>query len=227
MLLGDLLLRRERAAKVWLVRERTEHEAASLFAGLAADLEASGMPAQLVELARRCGEDELVHAQHCRSIVESLSPALAPLAPDAVRSLGPSTLDAADRALYTSVALGCVTESLSTALLIELRPHVRDDVVRRGLDVIVRDEVRHARLGWAHLARAASERDVGWVAEHVPAMLRAALDTEQIDGADERLDLRAWGILPREDVARICRATIETTIAPGLRMHGIEIPAFS
>ena len=219
MLLGHVLLS-PRAAEVWRVRERTEHEAAAIFARLAKDLRAAGAPPQLVELAGRCAEDETVHAAHCRRIVEELSPGLPPLAPDLDVVLGEGT-DPARRALYTSVALGCITESLSTALLLEMRPHAKPGAVREGLDRIVSDEVRHSRLGWAYLAYEAERGAVDWLAPSIPAMLEAALDTEL--GPTSGEDLRAYGILPPDDVRRICEATIETTIVPGLARFGIEV----
>lgn len=211
------------AARIWCVRERTELEAAALFEGLARDLEAARAPAPLVALARRSAADERVHAVHCRRIVDALEPGMSPLTPDLLAPLGPPDADPARRALYASVAIGCITESLSTALLIELRAAARMTEVCEGLDVILRDEVRHSRLGWACLAYAAERGDVGWLSEWVPAMLEAAL----AHGGDSRLDLRAYGILPRADVDVISRATIETTILPGLRLHGIDIAARS
>lgn len=239
MLLEHQLLTRSaatrRAAEIWRVRERTEHEAAAAFDALARDLAASQAPAPLVALASRCAADERAHAVHCRAIVDALAPGLAPLPVDAGVRLGPAGASASERALHASVALGCVTESLSTALLIEIRRRAADALVRRALDVILEDEVRHSRLGWAHLAHAASAAErgggrggVSWIARHVPAMLRAALDDELPELAParasrERFDLAPWGILDRDDVERICRATIEHTILPGLARYGIAL----
>jgi len=223
VLLGHVLLNeRRRAAEIWRIRERTEHEAATLFQRLASDLEAAGAHPDLVTLARRCADDERVHAEHCRAIVDALADGLEPLAPMDAR-LGPADASAARRALYTSVALGCITESLSTALLIELRPHATHDVVRRGLDRILTDEVRHARLGWAHLAYEAERGDVSWLSAVVPAMLEAALDTDVLPQADASHDLRAYGVLRRADVDAICAGTVADTIAPGLARFGVRL----
>lgn len=151
-----------------------------------------------------------------------LAPDLAPLPPDLGIVLGGETAPAR-RALFASVALGCVTETLSTALLIEMRPHAHLEVVREGLDRILEDEVRHSRLGWAHLAFEAERGDVSWIATSIPGMLRAALDTDVLPtSGEEHHDLREYGILARSDVRRICESTIETTIVPGLARFGIE-----
>lgn len=217
---------REAAARVWAIRERTEHEAVTLFSRLAADLEECRAPRRLVELARAAAADERVHATHCRAVIDSLAPGMPPLPPDASVRLGPSGAPAARRALYASVALGCVTESLSTALLLEMRAGATAPRVKEALDTILEDEVRHSRLGWAHLALAAADGDVGWLAPSVPAMLEAALASESspegaLEGAEARAFLRAHGILAPGDVARITAGVVADVIAPGLRAHGL------
>ena len=100
---------RQRAAYVWRFRERTEHEVSAVFARLGGDLQSSGAPSELVRRARQCAVDELVHAAHCRKIVDSLDGESSALAPDLEIALGPPDVSPAKRALYASVALGCVT----------------------------------------------------------------------------------------------------------------------
>lgn len=225
---GDATRIARAAAEVWRVRERTEHEAAALFRRLASDLASSGGPSTLVDLATRCASDEVRHASLCRRLVDSLAPDTPPLMAANEAPLGPSAASPVDRALYASVALGCVTESLSTALLIEMRPLAGPTLVRDVITEILEDEVRHSRLGWAHLAFEAERRDVSFLVHVVPEMLRAALDTE---GAiphteleqHERDALRAYGILPHADVARVTRAAIDDVIIPGLARFGVRV----
>jgi len=215
----------QRAARIWRFRERTEHDAAALFAKLAADLTAAGAPDTLVELASRSAADERRHAELCRAIVDDLEPGLTPLAPDPRPRLGPQHTSPEHRALYASVALGCVTESLSAALLIEIRPGVDRPSVREAVDIILEDEIRHARLGWACLEYAATRGDVTWLAPSIAEMLHAALDTERLSDPDlpeQGVDLTRFGILRPHIAERVCRATIEHVIVPGLARHGIR-----
>jgi hypothetical protein len=217
---------RHAAAHVWRIRERTEHEAATLFDRLSCDLMEAHAPYPFVDLAMRCADDERRHAIHCRAVVDSIVPALPALAPDPTVRLGPAGMSAAQRALYTSVALGCVTESLSTALLLEMRGHA-EGIVREALDVIVRDEVRHSRLGWAHLAWAATRSDVRWLTSAVPVMLASALEDEvpaSAHDAEDRAQLAALGILAPDTIARIADETVRTTILPGLARYGVAVP---
>jgi hypothetical protein len=129
------------------------------------------------------------------------------------------------------VAIGCVTESLSTALLIAMRDAAEPPRIRDTIHAILKDEVRHSRLGWAVLAHfsQAEDRDLGWLAEEVPKMLRAALPevVEEAALVEEGRGLPAYGILGRAEVRAISEATIESTILPGLARFGVVLPRWS
>lgn len=206
------------AARVWAFRERTELEAAALFDGLAADLDASGAPNALVRLAARCGDDERDHRVRCRAVVDALDPTADAGAPALRRALGSPSLSVRDRALYASVAVGCVTESMSTALLLEMRAHVEHPEAAAAVAAIARDEPRHSQLGWAHLAHAASRGSVAWLRPHVDAMVHAARGAE---ASASELDLQRYGILSASRSEAICADALERIILPGLRHHGV------
>ena len=211
---------------VWLVRERTEREARELFAGLAADLGALDVDPVLGQMARQAAADEGRHARRCRALVARFAAPAAPPAPLPPRrlQLGPPELPIARRALYASVALSCVTETLATALLLELRRRATDATVRATLHEVLRDEVDHARLGWAHLAAVARTGTAAWLAPHVPAMLRAALGGQiaPVDGGAPDPDLSGYGLLPHAEVFRVVRAVAAEVLFPGLERFGID-----
>ncbi len=226
---------RDAVAGLWRYRERVEREAAALFTGLAADLAAAGLPA-LAARARVAADDEARHAVRCRAIVDACRPGLPPLSPRAVvvapRDPGDGPpADAGRRALYTSVAMGCVTETLSCALLLAMRDAARFGPSRAAIAGIVKDELEHSRLGWAHLAAVAATGDVTWLTPHVAAMRADALrhDVAELPtteaagpGADDAAaDLSSFGILPRARVTIVVEATWRDVIVPGLARHGI------
>lgn len=206
---------------MWRYRERVEHEAAALFAALAGDLERARLPS-LAARARAAAEDERRHAVRCRAIVDACGVELPPLPPRAVTVAPPGPEpDPGRRALYASVAMGCVTETLSCALLVAMRDDADFGPTRAAVDEIVKDEVEHSRLGWAHLATAAARGDVTWLAPHVAAMRSAAL-THEIEEVVTSDDLSGYGILPRARVTTIVLATWRDVIVPGLARHGIQ-----
>lgn len=226
MLLVDDLLS---VARVWLHREKVEHEAAGQFERLAVDLAAAGAPGQLVDLAGRAAADEVEHVVLCRRVVDHLAPGLAPLMPAASSAaLGPS-LPVERRALYGSVALSCVTETFSTALLLEMRRLAADELVGATIQRILRDEIAHSRLGWAHLAWAARRGEVGWLAAHLPGMVRESLGGElppvaadaAVDGAASHPGDR-FGVLSAARIRGVAALALEQVIVPGLARYGID-----
>jgi hypothetical protein len=215
---------RDAVAGMWRYRERVELEAAALFTRLAVDLAAAGEPA-LATRARTATDDERRHALRCRAIVDACRPGLAPLTPRPLAVAPPAgpDVDPVRRALYASAAIGCVTETLSCALLVAMRDAARFAPVREAVAEIVKDEIEHSRIGWAHLAGCAARGDVTWLAPHVAAMRAAALDHDvaELPAADGD-DLSAYGILPRARVTLIVEATWRDVIVPGFAHHGIR-----
>lgn len=210
-------------ARAWLVRERVEREAAALFARLAERLRGAGAAAAIVALAEQATADELDHAGRCRRIVEARDAGLAPLPPGPPLRLGPAELGARERMIYEAVAVSCVTETLSVALLGGMREGVTDPLVAETVSAILQDEIAHARIGWAVLAAEARRGSLVWLAPHVPGMIRAALEhDEPAARAPANADLSAWGVLTRPRVDAIVRETVDQVILPGLRSFGIH-----
>ena len=210
---------------MWRYRERIELEAADQFEWLAGELAAVGASPAVVELAREAAADERQHALLCRQLVDRFEPGLAPLPPAPVQRLGPHRLARRDAVLYACVAMSCVTETLSAALLLHMRAAATDERVAATVHHILKDEIDHSRLGWAHLAAEAGRGDVGWLADHVPAMLREAMAADLEPMAAKGQDLSAYGILPAARVHAIVRQTVTEVIAPGLARHGVETGA--
>jgi hypothetical protein len=211
---------------VWLVRERTEREARALFTALATDLGMLDADGALVGMARQAAADEGRHARRCRALVARFGAPAAPPPPlpPRHRRLGPRELTVERRALYASVAVSCVTETIATALLVELRSLARDAGVRATLHEVLRDEVDHARLGWAHLAAAGRTGAAGWLAPHIPAMLRAALGGQlaALGAPAIEPDLSGYGLLPHAEVFRVVRAVAADVLFPGLERFGVD-----
>lgn len=221
---------RARAARLWASRRHFELDASVRFAELAHRLAEHGAQASVVSMAREASSDELRHADLCKALVEHFSGAAAPdlPAPLAVARIAPAHLAPRDALLYEVVALSCVTETLSTAVLAALVDAASDSLAQRTMHSILRDEVRHSRLGWAHLAacHSAGARDV--VSPHLPAMLSATLGHDLLapepPGAlDAALSGYGAVSLPlRRDITRSCFANV---IFPGLERFGIDASA--
>lgn len=220
---------RMKLAAVWQHREKIEREAAAQFRLLAHDLREAKVPAALVSLANRAAGEETDHATLCRCIVDHLAPGLAVLPPMPVVALGPVDLPLARRALFASVALSCVTETLSTALLLEMLRLASDPLVEATVRRILRDEISHSRLGWAHLAWIAERDDVSWLTPHLPGMLRAALvvDVSHRPLGDDAHHGDAHGVLSASRIRAIAAAAITDVVIPGMARYGVDASRLS
>jgi hypothetical protein len=214
--------------RVWRDRERVELEAAGIFDRLARDLTRLRGPSDPVAaLARTASSDELRHATFCQEILRfgPLSYRKPAKAPESM-ALGPPNLSLANRVLYTAVAVCCITETLSTALLLAMHKRAAVGTIRQTVHRILEDEVSHSQVGWAELSRAAGERDIGWVSDYVPAMIQAALIGESgptLTRGEAESDFSRWGILPPSEARALMNETIHGVILPGLGQYGVEI----
>ncbi len=214
--------------RIWRARDRVELEAADCFSRLATDIRALRGPDDAVaQMAAQAAEDEKRHSALCRLILSTSSSPIDSLAPELGVMMGPPSLVLADRILYTAVAIGCVTETLSTALLIEMRKVAGPSLIRGTVHEILEDEISHSRLGWAELALAARTSDVSWLSAFVPGMIRDAIRSDikpmVILGKPES-DLSRWGILPIGQAQTLMHEAIEDVILPGLMAFGVKTP---
>jgi|RhiMethySRZTD1v2_1073278.scaffolds.fasta_scaffold62985_2 hypothetical protein len=217
---------RRRAARIWAERRRFELEAAQRFAWMAGELRTLGASARVSEQAEMAADDELRHADSCARLTEHFGRAAADATPQPLRRVAPRGLDRKDALHYEIVALSCVTETLSTALLGALLECATDSLAKRTMHSILRDEVRHSRLGWAYLTEVSSQRAMDAVSAHLPAMLQATLSSELFDETPVdpvQAELAGLGQLERRERLRVVRETLECVVFPGLARYGADV----
>ena len=211
-------------AKIWLYREKVEFEVSFLFGKLYEKLTYLGAPKPLSSLVAKAQEDELQHASMCRSIIVSLNPKIKAL-PLELQELQMPGKDwnLSQKALYTSVALSCITETFSTALLLEMRKLSSDPLVKQTVRKILKDEIAHSRIGWAHLAWANSlQQPLAWLSDCIPAMLDCALVGDSALFSLITQEYEAFGILTAETSKKLVQQTFYEVIVPGLQLYGIS-----
>jgi len=216
------------AARVWAGRARAESEAAARFAGLAEVLAQVGAVAPVIAMAREAAADEVRHAELCRQLVGSLGGTPPEPVTVAAPAVAPRALSARERVLYEVVAMSCVTETLSAALLGEMVERATDPDVRDTMRVILRDEIGHSRLGWAHLAAEQRRGVADVVGAHLPAILRGTVQEEVFFSwgePEEHLRLAGLGALDRPSRLRVFVETMRLLVFPGLARFGIDTTA--
>lgn len=215
------------ARHVWRHRLASELEAAQRFRALVPALRGLGISETIVGLANEAAADELEHAKLCRQLVQYFGGTLRSEPQTALRRLAPPGIEGRDRVLYEIVAMSCVTETLSTALLGQLVARARDSVCKRAMHTILKDEVNHSRLGWAFLATTGPRGEPDCVGPYLPDMLEATLGDDFFDaapGPDPRLaELAGLGSLERPERQQVIRETLLHVVFPGLERFGIEV----
>jgi hypothetical protein len=211
-------------AQVWAVRHGVETGASLRFAALSQGMHAAGAPSTLVELASRASADEVRHAAHCADILRSRG---AEVPPPETRLLffGPRDLGSEQRLTYEVVAQSCISETESMATLVTLLDAASDAHLRTVLQELARDEVQHARLGWAYLAWARDRFDLSFLSPFLPAMAAAATGDDLFQpsppGADDPA-LLSGGVVPKNERRRIYLETLDAVVIPGFEEFRID-----
>ncbi|HET6584966.1 MAG TPA: ferritin-like domain-containing protein [Nannocystaceae bacterium] len=212
------------AGLLWACRANAELDAAARFQRLATILRDTGARALVVDMARAAVDDEHRHHVRCAALARRFGATPAPACGHAP-ALAAGLRTPVEQALYETVAMSCVTETLSTALLMEIRAAAIDDEVAATADEILRDEVDHARLGWAHLAAEAPRRDLAFLGPRLPAVLAHTVHEEIFGEHDDGPLAHAvagLGGLPRARRYGVLVQTMRDVVFPGLRSHGVD-----
>ena len=123
------------------------------------------------------------------------------------------------------MALCCITETLSVVLLTAMLERTDRDEVRDVLREVLRDEIKHSRIGWGYLAAIEVGDDAGAVATALPRMLAGTVPSDVFEpDPDPKLaaELEALGCLSRASISSLFCETLEEVIWPGLEGAAIE-----
>lgn len=212
------------AAKAWRFRTLVEREATTRFAAFAARLRERGLN-DLATVATRAAEDERRHAALCIELADALG--AAPLRDDegwTARRLAPSAFGEDQALIYEIVAQCCIAETESMATLSTLMERMAPSRFRDAVHSIARDEVVHARLGWALLDAERPRQSFDFLHGHLVSMIRTGgepLFDDPLAGEDDP-ELVAFGVLPHHIKREVFVATLTEVIIPGLTRAGIN-----
>lgn len=208
---------------IWRSREKIEIEAAIIFKQLGHDLQALyGKEDLTALLSLKSSSDELRHALRCQEILShDIKKEYPAFTPNFKIEFGPKHLTNKQRVLYMALGVCCITETLSTALLIEMHERALAGLIRNTIHEILVDEVDHARIGWAELSRQAQTEDISWLSQYLPALVEEAFSSDIAPMLKRNQDLSGWGILSPNDARPIMEETLKKVIYPGLAQFGV------
>jgi hypothetical protein len=213
------------AAAAWRFRWQVERDAEARFARIAGRMARLGAPEPLVALARRASADERRHAALCARLAKGYGAAVSRRPPPAdPPEIAPRRLGAREALLYEVVAACCVAETESVSVLTMLLAAPAHPAVRSVLRTLARDEIAHARLGWAWLAHERGRGGISFLAPLVPAMLEGNGADLFVPAAGAAADpaLLAHGVLPRLAHRDLFVRTLEEVVFPGLESFDVD-----
>lgn len=214
---------RELLRGYWVDRARGELTTALTFEFMLADLLQEGAPRELVALAESAIADEHRHVDWClrwANFIDDREPAVPELS--GTRPLELDGASAHDNRLLRTVFGCCFSETVAVHVLERSHALITLPSVRRLNHEHLKEEVGHARLGWALAGwPALSARDRQMLGRYVPEMTRLARMVWQSSARAEHSRLHELGYLSSAIIDPACDDALDGVILPGLAKLGI------
>ena len=180
----------------WAYRAESEVRAVQRFSSLGQALRVHGASPTVLQLCDRAVSDEERHVGICAKLAREFG--VEPQIEDITRPgpLAPSDLSVDQQVFYEVVAVCCINETISAAILGEMLRLARPGRVHDTVQEILRDEINHGRIGWALLAHEAAQGPLEDVSANITWMLDAAITDELLSGQaveDQTPSLQTWG----------------------------------
>jgi hypothetical protein len=214
-------------AERWASRATNELRTSTTFSELRRGLVLLGAPDELVGRAERAVEDEARHAAICRHVASRYAGSAigeTPVEPTAPpRFAGASEREA--RILH-AVLHACLNEGFAVAYLSACLTAATAPRARAAVRELMRDEVQHARLGWAFLAWL-SPTDRVLVERALPALVSHA-ESLWLDATGYPATLPpGHGCLSLAELRTLVARAHDELIVPGFAHVGISTAGLS
>ena len=212
-------------ASLWQTRAVSESTVRVVFDQLVAELAATGAHADVIALARHAADDEDRHAAICAELAAAYRGGIAEVIGEPTQRLPDFTPDVRLRAALHAITLCCISESLACAFVEACIDACDDAELRKIHTRHLADEVRHARIGWAHVA-SLSEAERAAVEPFLEDILRA-----QVVGWEARIatlpvdGMPGHGYPPRATLVDVIRGAVRELVLPGFAHVGIAATA--
>jgi hypothetical protein len=217
---------RARVQATWAFRARAEVEAQARFARMATELPGAGATPLVVQGALDAAADEARHHILCLRLAEKWGDTTARHHVAPRERIGRSDMEPRDRLLWELVAVCCLSETMNTALMTRCMEVTTEPEIRSTLHELLRDEVRHARLGWAHLAAERASGRGAFLPGVLPVMLEASVEPGFLEREEESppflADLHRHGELPHGELVALYRDTLDQVFFRGLESFGLD-----
>jgi hypothetical protein len=221
---------RELIGRVWTERAASETGAGAVFALVSRGLFDEGLEAPLSWLAARAVCDELRHAELCRHVAAaylgSPPPRSAPVHVPEPRFQGSSRRTSR---LLHAVLQSAINESIGSAFLRRCLEQAQSPLCEAVVRELLRDEIDHARLGWALLAWPGyGDAARGDTQRLLPTLVGIARGRALERAAELPASLPVGhGCLPGPEVTELVEEAIAELVLPGFEHLGYDVTALT
>ncbi|MEC7987322.1 MAG: hypothetical protein VX278_19280 [Myxococcota bacterium] len=214
-------------ARTWAERAQAELGAARRFRELGARMRRFDTNPTLLQLVKKAGQEEDQHAFWCAKMAIKLGHDSGFAMPKAVLenpSYSWQDRSEAERLLLDTVLMCCLTESMNASLLNTLYGQSGRSEAGQLLHRILKDEVKHAQIGWAYLGESCKERDCGFVSDYLVEMATLAIREELFAAVSTPLSDEAYhyGVMPQSARVEQFKSTLEEVVCAGFEHVGID-----
>jgi len=211
----------------WQRRAKSELEVGFAFEALSARAQQLGVDPAVCTLLRRASAQERTHSLICRAMAERYG-ARRIDDPDLSGFALPEFGEPEPRLEFTLHLTGlcCVNETLASAWIHACVAASRTRLGLAANRAHLREEIEHARIGWAHLASCMrDEQLLAGLRRRLPELLRVNvrqwLDPAlYVDGPG----LSEHGVLGSVESRRTILAAVDELVLPGFAHLGIDVP---
>ncbi len=227
----------EEAARFWSERAWSELAAVPAMGQTALALLRESGDIDSLGALMQIGSDEVRHTEMSRDVADALGgyveiiPAGAAWEP--MRLGDPSTMPLP----FWLVANGCISETISLALMQARLPYATHPGVRAVLEATLKDEAVHARVGWSLAERvlpdvsATTKKQLAQYAAAMLDVIGVTFATAGLTGKAKKearhirevTSARGLGACPPDEADVVAVTTIRETIVPRLTAFGIPL----
>jgi len=217
-------------ALTWANRAQAELGAKARFKILAAQLTELGASKNIVALVRNAEADEERHAKLCSEVARELGHSTGfaffeDQTKEVKRAWDNEEL-ASNYLLCEVVLMCCITETINASLLNTIFSSSSGTPLRKIIHEILKDEVKHAQIGWAYLSEESQKKNCGFLDKYLPQMLNLSVKDELFATTGTTVndqDSFGWGVMPVAQRLNQFNETINKVVFPGFENFGIDV----
>lgn len=213
-------------ADQWAQRASAELGAAQRFKHIHTRLESQAAHSSILSLVSEAAADEENHAFLCAKTAKNMGHHTG-FKKATANSISPKpswhTLNETRKLTLDVILMSCIIESINANLMNTIFANSKGHSINQLIRKILKDEIKHGKIGWAYLTIEGERQDLSFVTEHLEEMLDIAVHDELFQETHSNNESSfEFGILPEKDRLEQFIDSLENIVEPGFTHFGID-----